>query len=91
LIKPSSGFVSKLFVPLFLGEEATLSPMKKTREVVKLAVAVSDVEYSIKTHDLFKKLFSHWLKIHIVMSFIFYVLLFLHVGSEIYYGLRWFQ
>jgi hypothetical protein len=80
-----------LIKSFFVGEASDSSSFAKTRTLGKLAGAVSDVEYSIKSHELFKKYFSHWLKIHIVMSFIFYGLLFSHIGSEIYFGLRWFQ
>jgi hypothetical protein len=89
--KAFSGFFSRIFAQLFLHGAETSSPINKAAEVIKLATAVSDVDYSIKTHELFKRLFSYWLKFHIVTSFIFYSLLFLHIGGEIYLGLRWFK
>ena len=50
---------------------------------------MADVEYAIKTHELFKEWFTRWLKFHIAISAVFYILMGLHIGSEIYYGLRW--
>lgn len=57
---------------------------------VALAESMADVEYAIKTDDAFKRLFWLWLKVHITISGVLYVLLGLHIWSGIYYGLRWF-
>lgn len=91
LLSSFKGFFLRLFAPMFLKETAPAQTIQRTREVLDLAESISDVEYSIKTHELFKKLFSKWLNFHIVLSFLFYGLLFLHVGGEIYFGIRWFQ
>jgi hypothetical protein len=60
-------------------------------EVTRLAESVADLEYAVRTHELFKRWFSRALKLHIVLSLIFYVLLGLHVWAEIHFGLRWFS
>jgi hypothetical protein len=60
-------------------------------EVTRLAESVADLEYAVRTHELFKRWFSRALKLHIVLSLIFYVLLSLHVWAEIHFGLRWFS
>jgi hypothetical protein len=60
-------------------------------EVTRLAESVADLEYAVRTHELFKRCFSRALKLHIVLSLIFYVLLGLHVWAEIHFGLRWFS
>ena len=60
-------------------------------EVARIAESVADLEYSVRMHEFFKRWFRHSLKLHIVLSVIFYVLLALHVGSAIYFGLRWLQ
>ena len=52
---------------------------------------VADLEYAVRTHELFKRWFSRSLKVHIVLSVILYVLLALHIGSGIYFGLRWLR
>ena len=60
-------------------------------EVTRIAEAVADLEYSVRMHEFFKVWFSRSLKLHIVLSVILYVLLALHIGSGIYFGLRWLQ
>lgn len=59
--------------------------------VVRLAEAVADVEYAIRSHALFKAWFARWLRLHIVLSVVLYALLALHIGTETYYGLRWLR
>ena len=58
-------------------------------EVTQLAESVADLEYAIRTHELFKRWCSRWLTLHLVLSIILYVLLGLHVWAEIRLGLRW--
>jgi hypothetical protein len=60
-------------------------------EVIRTAEGVADLEYAVKTHEVFKRWFSRSLKLHIVVSAIFYVLLALHAGSGFYFGLRWLR
>ena len=60
-------------------------------EVTKLAESVADLEFAVRTHELFKRWCSRWLKLHIVLSVILYVLLGLHVWAGIHFGLRWFS
>ncbi|HHF0528545.1 TPA: hypothetical protein ACPHXU_001454 [Legionella anisa] len=56
-----------------------------------LADAISELEYAIRFHEHFKRVFQKWLKCHIIIALALYVLLGLHVWSGIYFGLRWFQ
>jgi hypothetical protein len=60
-------------------------------EVTRTAEGVADLEYAVRTHELFKRWFGWALKLHIVLSVILYVLLALHIGSGIYFGLRWLR
>jgi len=60
-------------------------------EVTRIAESVADLEYAVRTHELFKRWFAWALKLHILLSLIFYVLLGLHVWSGIHFGLRWFS
>ena len=60
-------------------------------EVTRLAESVADLEYAIRTHELFKRWFSWTLKVHIILSVLFYVLLGLHIWAGIHFGLRWFS
>lgn len=86
-----SGFFSRLLSPFLLRGVAGSASVRKTQEVLALAESISDVEYAIKTHEHFKRLFTRWLKLHIVLSAAFYFFLLLHISAEIYYGLRWFE
>ena len=60
-------------------------------EVTRTADAVADLEYAVRTHEFFKRWFGWSLKLHIVLSVILYLLLALHSGSGIYFGLRWLR
>ena len=60
-------------------------------EVTRIAESVADLEYAVRTHELFKRWFARSLKLHIILSVILYLLLGLHVWSGIHFGLRWFQ
>ena len=61
------------------------------REVTRTAEGVADLEYAVRTHELFKRWFGWSLSLHIVLSAILYLLLALHIGSGIYFGLRWLR
>ena len=60
-------------------------------EVTRIAESVADLEYSVRMHEFFKRWFGRSLKLHIVFSVILYLLLALHIGSGIYFGLRWLR
>lgn len=62
-----------------------------TAQVTKLADSVADLEYAVRTHELLKRWFSRSLRLHIVLSIILYALLALHIGSELYFGIRWLR
>jgi hypothetical protein len=59
--------------------------------VIQTAESVADLEYSVRLHELFKRWFARSVKMHIVVSLIFYALLLLHIGAGIYFGLRWLR
>ena len=60
-------------------------------EVTMLAESVADLEFGIRTHELFKRWCSRWLTLHLVLSVLLYVLLALHIWAGIHFGLRWFS
>ncbi len=60
-------------------------------EVVRIAESVADLEYAVRTDEFLKSWFSRWLKLHIVLSVVLYVLLALHIWAEVHFGLRWFR
>lgn len=78
-----SGFFSRIFASRLLAGASV--------DIFHISESIADIEYAISTHDLFKRLFSIWLKLHILLSLLFYVLLILHVGGEYYFGFRWFE
>ncbi len=59
--------------------------------VTRIAESVADLEYAIRMDEFFKRWFARSLNLHIVVSVVFYLLLALHIGSGIYFGLRWLQ
>ena len=60
-------------------------------QVTRTAESVADLEYAIRTHELFKRWCRRWLVLHIVLSVMLYGLLALHIGAGIYFGLRWLR
>ncbi len=58
--------------------------------VARLVGAISDVESAIQTRETFKRWFSRWLRLHIVLATALYLLLALHIWAGIHFGLRWF-
>jgi hypothetical protein len=60
-------------------------------DVIRIAESVADLEFAIRTHELFKRWFARSLKLHIVLSVILYVLLGLHIWAGIHFGLRWLR
>jgi hypothetical protein len=91
LLGAFSGFFSRALAGLLIPSSAA-GPGGMTLPVraLRLAESMADLEYAIKTHDTFKRWFARWLKFHIVISAILYVLLALHVWAGIHFGLRWF-
>lgn len=77
----------------FAGTKEAITDPKTARSVraLRLAESIADVEYAIKTHEVLKRRTAGWLKVHIITSCAFYLLLVVHIGSAFYFGLRWFQ
>ena len=77
----------------FIGMETSLVGANTPLSIraVRLAESIADIEYSIKTHELLKRRTADWLKVHILTSCTFYLLLIIHVWSAIYFGIRWFN
>ena len=87
----SHGVFTQIFSG-FIAPEASLrqGTTSVSYGAIHLAESIADVEYAIKTHELFKRRSAVWLKVHIATSATFYMLLILHVWAEVYFGLRWF-
>jgi hypothetical protein len=90
LLGTFSGFFSRVLAGLFVPSPAEPSGLAVPVRALRLAESMADVEFAIKTHETFKRWFTRWLKFHIVISAILYVLLALHVWAGIHFGLRWF-
>lgn len=91
VLRPLAGFWSRLVVGLFVtapaaGPGSLSAPVRALR----LADAIADLEYAIKTHEIFKRRFAAWLTVHIITGFVLYGLLGLHIWAGIHFGLRWF-
>lgn len=65
-------------------------PVDQAR-ILRLVESITDLEYAISSNEQFKKAFGLWLKFHIVISLVLYVLLGLHIWAAIHFGLRWFS
>src|SRR5260370_41467261 len=82
-----AGFFSRLLAPLKLRRQAATDGVAAIAlRAVQLGGTVADLEYSVKTHEIFKLWFGRWLRFHIVISFVLYLFLFFHFASEICLG-----
>ncbi len=92
-----AGFFSRLAAPFFVvgGAEGALTAGSTSAQLsaparaLRLSDSMADVEYAIKTHEVFKRAFGRWLACHIIIALILYALLALHVWSGWYFGIRW--
>ena len=57
--------------------------------ILGLVDAIADVEYSLTVREAEKRITARWMVVHTIASIVLYGLLLLHIGSGIYYGLRW--
>jgi hypothetical protein len=85
-----AGFWSRLFAGLVLPATPAAGALAAPVRALRLADAIADVEYAIKTHETFKWWFAAWLRVHIVTGVVLYGLLALHIWAGVRYGLRWF-
>ncbi len=90
ILQPYSGFFGRVLGSLLV-RDTSPSAMASPGDLLRLCESIADVEYSIKTHQRFKQWFGRWLKFHIVISFVLYALMALHVWGAIHFGLRWFE
>lgn len=95
-LQPFSGFFSRLLATFLLRDSATASVNLDTgvpsaATLLSLTSSIADVEYATKTHESFKRWFGKWLKFHIVVSIVLYVLMALHIWAAVHFGLRWFE
>lgn len=77
--------------PLLAAVGFELQPVGAEAQVTRVAEAVADLEFAVRTHELFKRWCQRWLWAHLGLSVLLYGLLALHVSSGIYFGLRWLR
>ncbi|MCF8052014.1 MAG: hypothetical protein K9L59_12305 [Desulfobacterales bacterium] len=74
-------------------EESGVAPDRREfdrcEEVVVLARAVVDYEYTLQGFSKTKALFGKWRKAHVYLTAFLFAMIAVHVLSTIYYGLRW--
>ena len=75
-------------IPNFASRDGPSGP-EAGHTVQKTVEAIADLEFSIGGRELLKRSLRGWTILHIGSSLLMYVLLLLHIWSEIYYGLRW--
>ena len=92
-LRALAGLVSRIGGRLLVSAQpmAERSALPLDMRAIQLADAIADVEYAVRTHETFKSAFARWLKLHIALSAILYVLLAFHVWAAIHFGLRWFS
>jgi hypothetical protein len=89
VLSPVTGFLSRIAARL-LWADRDIGELPVSARALQITESMADLEYAIKTHEKFKQWFGHWLRFHIVISFVLYGLLALHVYFAVYFGLRWF-
>ncbi len=90
-LKPFDGFFSRLIGGVFFSvQEQETESMSIGFRAIRLSDSIADLEYAIRTHETFKRMFTVWLRIHITLSMVLYALLALHIWAAIHFGLRWF-
>ena len=60
-------------------------------DALRISDAIADVEYAIKSHEVFLRRFSWWLRAHLFFSILFVLLLVAHIFSSLYFGFRWLE
>jgi hypothetical protein len=60
-------------------------------QALQLVESMADLEYGIRAEERLRAFFAHWLKFHLLIAAILYVLLALHVWAALEFGLRWFR
>jgi hypothetical protein len=90
VLRPFAGFFSRLAAPFLVRESPEgAGPLAAPVRALRLSESIADVEYAIKTHEVLRQAFGRWLACHIVIAIILYALLFIHVWSVWYFGIRW--
>ena len=76
-------------VALRLGAAAGSASTAPDLPILRIVDAIVDTEYSLTVRETAKRVTARWMVVHTAASIVLYGLLLLHIGSGIYYGLRW--
>jgi hypothetical protein len=74
---------------LSLGAASRIPSTAPDVPILRLVDAIADAEYSLTIRETAKRITGRWMIVHTVASIVLYGLLLLHIGSSVYYGLRW--
>jgi putative flippase GtrA len=89
-LRPFAGFFRRLTASFFVGQGgAAAQPLPAAARALRLSESMADLEYAVKTHEVFRQAFGRWLACHIIITLILYMLLALHIWSAWYFGIRW--
>ena len=89
-LRPFAGFFRRLTASFLVGQgDVAAQPIPAAVRALRLSESMADLEYAVKTHEMFKQAFSSWLACHIIISLLLYMLLALHIWSVWYFGIRW--
>ena len=88
MLSPVTGLLSRIGARLLWASKDVVE-LPLSARALRITESMADLEYAIKTHDTFKNWFSRWLRLHIVISFVLYALLALHIYFAVCFGLRW--
>ena len=89
-LRPLAGFFGRLVAPFVVRDEPGATDLLGAAvRAVRLSESIADVEYAIKTRAVAKAAFARWLTCHIIIAAILYALLFIHIWSGWYFGIRW--
>ena len=92
LVKPFAGFIRRIFGSFLINESVPLAAEHGVGyRAVRLSESIADLEYAIASHETLKSAFKKWLKLHITISMILYLLMALHVWASVHFGIRWFS
>lgn len=89
ILSPAFGLLSRIGARL-LWANKEIATLPVSARALRITQSMADLEFAVKTHETFKRWFSHWLRFHIVISLVLYGLLALHIWAGIHFGLRWF-
>jgi hypothetical protein len=82
-----------LLVELFFDAELEKRTDRRTlarcRELRDIITSMAEVEATIQAFATTKRLFTFWITVHIYGTWLLLAMILVHVGTTLYYGMRW--